>query len=752
MADDAQPGKSKKRPNSEVQKWLGIIKSYETEFKPWETRVDKILKRYRDEKRQDTSDNPPSRFNILWANVQTLVPATFARLPQPDVSRRFSDRDPVGRVAAMILERALDFEVQHYRDYRSTMKQSVTDRFLGGRGTSWARYEPHIKTGAEQSAPEGDQITEDTGEQLDYECAPVDYVHWKDFGHTVARTWEEVTAVWRKVYMTRDACVARFGEKKGNAIPLDATPEDMKRSEKANPELDEQKRACVYEIWDKENEEAVWLSKSQKDILDRKDDPLGLEDFFPCPKPLFATMTNESLIPVPDFTLYQDQANELDVCSDRIDGLLKALQVRGVYDASQGVEIARLFSDAGNTDLRPIKNWQAFAEKNGLKGAIDLVDLKPIADALKESYTAMEQIKNQVYEITGISDIIRGQTEASETATAQQLKGQYASLRLKALQQDVAQYATELLRLKAQIVSGFDPQTLMQIASVDQLAEADRQHIIPALQMLADKPLRNFRIDIAADSMVQIDEEAEKEDRVEFLTAVGTYIGKAAEVGAAAPMLVPLLMELLKFGVTGFKVGKSVEGTIDQALEQMKQQAAQPQQQRPDPEMAKVEIERQKAQVEAERGQQQMALEQEKASNDMNLQREKQAFDQQMQREQMERDMMLKDTMHQREMSQRETEASNNTVNDVKSAFGEHQNKVGKMVMQAQHERELGAVTQKQEEKAQSQQQGQDAVANVQREMQELAKSVQTLIEQLGRPKRIVRGPDGRASGVETVQ
>ena len=107
-----------------------------------------------------------------------------------------------------------------------------------------------------------------------------------------------------------------------------------------------EKRACVYEIWDKEEEEALWLSKSQKELLDRKPDPLNLADFFPCPKPLYATMTNESLIPVPDYTLYQDQANELDICADRIDGLLKALQVRGVYDASLGVEIARLFTDA----------------------------------------------------------------------------------------------------------------------------------------------------------------------------------------------------------------------------------------------------------------------------------------------------------------------------------------------------------------------------------------------------------------------
>jgi hypothetical protein len=590
-----------------VQKWLGAIKSYETEYAPWERRVDKILKRYRDENRQaGQSQNPRTKFNILWSNVQTLVPATFARLPQPDVSRRFSDRDPVGRVAALILERALDYEIQHYRDYRSTMKQCVMDRFLGGRGTAWARYEPHIKAASLQQPVDGTQVTEDAEgetpqqEALDYECAPVDYVHWKDFGHTVARTWEEVPAVWRKVYMGRQACVDRFGKKKGDKIPLDATPEDLKRADRENPELKEQQKACVYEIWDKDSQSAIWLSKSMKEVLDTVSagdvDEQGrprlprLEDFFPCPRPLYATMTNESLIPIPDFTLYQDQAAELDLAADRIDGLLKAMQVKGVYDGSLGPEIARLFTDADNTDLRAVKNWQAFAEKNGLKGAIDLVDLTPIAGALKETYLAMEQIKNQVYEITGISDIIRGQTEASETATAQQIKGQYATLRLRALQQDVAQFATELLRLKAQIVATFDPQTLVQISAAEQLAEADKQYVMPALQLIADRPLRNFRIEIAADTLVQIDEDKEKEQAVEFITGFGNYIKGAAEVGAMAPPLVPLLIEVLKWSVTKFKMGKTVEGTIDQALEQLKEQAAQPPP--PDP---KMEAERAKA-------------------------------------------------------------------------------------------------------------------------------------------------------------
>src|SRR3954463_3409718 len=151
---------AKEGVSDELQGWLDSISTYEREFKKWEGRVEKILKRYRDE-RNDRNDN--ARFNVLWSNVQTLVPATFSRLPVPDVTRRFKDNDPVGRVAALILERALDFEIQHYNDYRATLDQSVHDRFLGGRGTAWVRYEPHFKA-LPGKPDDGVQITEDADE------------------------------------------------------------------------------------------------------------------------------------------------------------------------------------------------------------------------------------------------------------------------------------------------------------------------------------------------------------------------------------------------------------------------------------------------------------------------------------------------------------------------------------------------------------------------------------------------------------
>jgi hypothetical protein len=624
---------------ADVQVWLSHISAYEREFKKWEGRNQKIIERYRDEKRK-TADSL-AKFNILWSNVQTLVPATFARLPQPDVSRRFKDNDPVGRVASLIIERALEFEIQNYPDYRQTLKATVYDRFLGGRGTAWARYEPHIRAAQVGEPQDGLTVTEDIDEpqeELDYECAPVDYVHWRDFGHTVARTWEEVTAVWRKVYMTREACVERFGEDVGGKIPLDSRPEDLKKGETLTN--DQYARALIYEIWNKEDKKALWLSKSLGKFVDEKADPLSVEGFFPCPRPLFATLTNDSLVPVPDFTLYQDQANELDTLAERISGLINALKVRGVYN-SEFTELQRLFTEGENNTLIPIKNFAAFAEKQGLKGAIDLVDLAPIAAALLAAYEAMEQVKQQIYDITGLADIVRGQSEASETATAQQIKGQYASMRLNSMKHEVAQFATEVLQLKAQIMCGkFDPETLLKISAADQLSEADQQLVPQALEMLKSNPMRSFRIEIAADSLVQMDEEQEKKGRMEMLEAVGGYLQKALPVIQTAPEVAPMVIELMKFGVTAFKVGKGVEGMIDETLDKIKAgieaKAGQPPP--PNPEMVKIQAEQQAEQARLQADQQ---AEMARAQADLAIERAKMQMQNDMERQRLGMEMQF---------------------------------------------------------------------------------------------------------------
>jgi F0F1-type ATP synthase membrane subunit b/b' len=557
----------------------------------------------------------------LWSNVQTLRPAVYAKLPKADISRRFGDNDPVGRVASQLIERAIDFEIEHYPDYRATMNYCVEDRFLGGRGTAWLRYEPHTAPiGLED---DGVSITPNIEqgegappplEKIEYECAPVDYVHWRDFGHSTARTWEEVTCVWRWVYMTREALVERFGEEVARKIPLDQGPEPL-NAYNENKRL--YNRAKICELWDKESEKVYWFSKGMPEIIDERDDPLGVEGFFPCPKPLYATTTSDTLVPVPDFVLYQDQAMELDILSDRIDGLVKSLRVRGVYDASQPA-LQRLMTEGDNNALIPVDKWMAFSEKGGLKGSIDLLPLDTLANALIQCYRAREDIKSQIYEITGISDIIRGASYASETATAQQIKGQYAGLRLRSMQEDVALFASELIRLKAQVMCAkYQPETILAYAAAQQMTPADQQLIPQALELLRDKPLRNFRVDIAADSLVMLDENQNKQDRMQFLQAFGGFLAQALPVGQASPQMVPMMMELLRFGMQAFKAARPIEGQIDATLQQLQQAA---QQQQPDEQAQGKQAElQQKGQVEQSRMQMESALQQAKLQQQMQM-------------------------------------------------------------------------------------------------------------------------------------
>jgi F0F1-type ATP synthase membrane subunit b/b' len=754
-----------------VQKWLHAVAAYDGDFKKWEQRTQKIIKRYRDDNRsQATSET--AKFNILWSNVQTLIPAVYARLPKADVSRRFGDNDQVGRVASQLIERALDFEIEHYPDFRATMKYCVEDRFLGGRGVAWVRYEPHVRA---QDIPEdGVQVTEDVDEpeegmqtdatagevepmeEIEYECAPTDYVHWKDFGHSLARTWEEVTCVWRWVYMTREALIERFGDEMGKKIPFDAGPDTLKTYGQSTKE---HTRAKICELWDKESGKVYWFSKSMPELIDERDDPLELQGFFPCARPLYSTMTSDTLVPVPDFVLYQDQAVELDILSDRIDGLVKALRVRGVYDASQPA-LQRLMTEGENNALIPVDKWMAFGEKGGLKGSIDLLPLDTLADALLQCYRARTEIKNQIYEITGLSDIIRGSTMASETATAQQIKGQYASLRLRAMQEDVAMFATELLRLKTEVIcSKFQPQTILMYAAAQQMQPADQQLIPQALELLKDNPLRSFRIDVAADSLVQMDEQQVKRDRIEFIQAFGGFLKEALPVAQASPAITPMLVEVMKFGIGAFKQSKPIEGALDAALDQLKQQQAQPQQPRPDPEMMKLQAQQQADQM---RAQADVQAAQAKAQIDAQIQQAK--IQAEMQIEQMKAQAAAQTEAQRQQydaaMAQQKLQ-SEEQFNRWKTEL-EAATKIMVARIAANPNLDIPAIEAQQAasekitmELGDHVKMAIDRMAGMHDAM--LGRHDQTMnqmggmMQMLAAPKRIVRGPDGRAAGVEII-
>lgn len=614
-------------PQPLLEYYRALITQYERASSKWKTRSKKIIKRYLDERPEGQAS--ALKYNILWSNVQTLQPLIYAHTPKPEVDRRFLDKDPVGRKASEVLERCIRYFVSTTA-FGSTMRQTRDDYLLVGRGTSWVRYVPTIKA---------TQITDDTtAEAIEYEEVMSDYVHWEDFGHNVARTWEEVEVVWRIVYMTRPQMKAR-GFADWNSVPLDFADKDLK-----DVPGEEGKKATVYEIWDKGKREVFWLTKSHPAILDRKADPLKLDKFFPCPSPIFATLANGSLIPVPDYVEYQDQATEIDNLTGRIAAMQKALKAAGVYDASQK-EVGRLLSEGVDNQLIPVDSWAALNEKGGLANAIQLLPMMEVAQTLMSLYEAREKAKADLYEITGMSDIIRGATNPNETATAQNIKSNFASQRLTERQRAVQRFARNIIEIMGNVIARhFTLETIQKISGVKMLTAEQKQQIqmmqqaaaqpqsaqvpqdtsgrtnqppaqqqgmgvVPSIPsevlelmgeptwdevyaLFRDNPDRSFRISIETDSTVDSDRDQETQERVQFLQAVGGFL-QQAEQAAAQPVLAPMVGRMLEFGVRGFKVGRELEGVIDETVEKITKQAQEPQPEKPDPEMAKVQSQQQ---------------------------------------------------------------------------------------------------------------------------------------------------------------
>jgi hypothetical protein len=696
MADAPAPS------GTQSEKWLfwhgeleqaRKVKGYDQ----WQTRAKKIIKRYRDERSdagdtQDSAGNDSSRFNILWSNVQTLMPALFSKTPKPVVQRRYLDSDDVGRTATVILERALMYELDDGL-YAGAMRRVVLDRLLPGRGVAWVRYEPRFTPmpGKTQEAVEdetapAEQVLgedakgeegegEDSGqveEEVASESTPIDYIDWKDFDTSPARTWEECWWISKTVHMTRAELVKRW-PKIGAKIPLDYSPsEGDKQQPGSNAGKDQGKRAKIKEIWNKRDRKVIWLSESwSEDILEEKPDPLKLEGFYPTPRPLFATLTNDSLIPVPDFYEYQDQATELDDLTARIAAVTKAIKVAGVYDASVP-ELSRMFEEGFENRLVPCDNMAEFAQKAGATGmgSIWLLPVKDLVQVLTELYVAREAVKQSLYEITGISDIVRGaqSTGGAKTATEQRIKGQFASMRLNDMQAEVSRFARDLLRIMGEIISEhFDPMTLFMISGYEQWAKDQwppedapqppmmghnggppmgppqapgappagmqpgmmapdpaqiaRQKAAEmfqrAVKLLKDEKLRGFRIEIETDSLIEADKQEVQKARSEFLAAVGQFLTQAVPLGQALPEFMPLLGKMLLFAVRGFSASRDLESAFEQMIGDLQKKAKNPSPPPPSPEQIKAESE--KAMADAKLQQMNAQMQADKQRNDMQL-------------------------------------------------------------------------------------------------------------------------------------
>ena len=746
--------------------WHDQIEHATKVFDKWEKRGQKVVRRYRDER--DAIEMPRMKFNILWSNISVLFPALYGRQAKPEVSRRYMDQDPVGRMACTMLERVVEYEVTQFSDFDGAMRGVVEDRLLPGRGTAWLRYEPVIVSEAPEpmmptmeGTEEGAQITDvEEIERVDSAHSPVDYVYWQDFIHSPARHWEEVWWVARWVYMTKDEGIERFGDVFKN-VPMQSQADDVDSKNPMTAKSAYGKKAKVAEIWNKRTKKVCWIAKGYPQALDERDDPLELEEFFPCPKPLLATTTNGSLIPVPDYCEYEDQAQELDNLTQRIYLLVKACKAVGVFNA-EFKELGRMFSEGVDNKLFPVTAWAAMSEKGGLKGAIDMMDTSAIIKTLQQLYASREVVKQSIYEIMGISDILRGASNASETLGAQQLKANFGSLRLRASQGDVARFATDLFRMKAQIVCKFyPPELIVEMSGVMNTPEGqDPQLLQAAIQMLSNSTIRDFHIQVEADSLAQIDEQAEKQNAQEAVSAIGGFLEASLPMMQGAPEMLPMMSEMLLFLVRRYRAGRGLEGAIEKSMKALEDKAKQMQQQPPpNPEMMKLQAEQQaeqmrmqaQAQTEQMKVQAQGQIEQTKAQLEMQMQQAEQQATLQLEqmKEQFAQAMANQELqVKAREMQGREEYERWKTELDAATKIMVAQINAKAGLDQLSMNAQIAASEEIEANLGDGMSEAMNRLADMHGQT---VNQINGVMQMIAAPKRIVRGADGRASGVEII-
>ena len=469
--------------------WKAQVKSVDEANARWHKRGDKIVKRYKDE-RDQAAEEGTRRLNMLWSNVQIIHPAIYGRRPLPIAERRFLDHDPVGRLSAQMIERALRNEIEE-NGYHGAVRRAVLDYLLPGRGQCWVRYEPEIGPGISltpsspldmrdsQGEIIGDELLEDektekleeTGEQVLSESCPIDYIQWKDFYMfpARARTWNEVTAIGKKVYLSKTECIERFGEEIGKKIQPDASLSVAERQENLSittfQDQNERKR-ILHEIWNKADRRVYWVSTGYDHLCDLADDPLELRGFFPVPEPLSATTTNDSLIPVPDYIEYQDQAIQIDELTQRISLLTKACKVAGVYDGANR-PLKRLLDESVENELIPVDDWVRYGDKGGVAGAISFLPLKEIMETIDVLMSVKEKMLQDLDRVTGISDVLRGTTDGRETMGGTRLKTNNAGTRIDERRNEVARFARDVIRLVSEIIGKhFSSKSIIEISGV----------------------------------------------------------------------------------------------------------------------------------------------------------------------------------------------------------------------------------------------------------------------------------------------
>lgn len=536
------------------QRWLSRIKASETREDDWMKTAERAENIYL----CNNEGGQAPHFNILFSNVETIVPSIYNSTPKPEIRARHGNlEDPLAKQVSELFERAITAQIDDSR-LDIEIEQGAQDAYTAGRSIVRVKFDADEME--QEPLIEMDPMT---GEPILIEQEPIavnekilfENVSWRDYRQGPAKRWRDLPWVaYRHEVSTEEKDRLEDG---GMGAVYDEKRDD----------IDEDQDCTIWEIWCKESRRVLYVVADSGRVLDIKDDPLGLTGFFPQPAPVQPITPTGKLTPVCPLAAYEALAKELDQTTRRINAIVKGLKVRGAIagDAQAIQEVAQ----AGDNELVAVGNLEGLVAAGGLAKAVMWWPIETAIQVLRELYVQRDQTKQAIYEITGISDIVRGQSSSSETAAAQKIKTQWGSLRIKKMQRGIERQVRDLFVLSAEIISQhFSAPTLQQMTGIE---------ITPEMQQALNSPLNHYRINVESDSTIRADLTKSRGEMSEFLQGTAQFFATMQPIVQSAPEAAGPLAKMYAAFAQQFNLGKSAEDALDQFVQMAEQAAQQPQ-------------------------------------------------------------------------------------------------------------------------------------------------------------------------------
>jgi len=572
-----------------------------------------------------TLDKIDDKVSLIHATVDVLRPLVYSDTPQPLIRRRFrgdgNSTDHTAMMSAEVGQRMAQFFIDT-SDFDNAMMGARDDWLIAGRGGVRVSYSAEFADIEITDPTTGQPVALEVKTSED---VSVNYSPWERTLLAPASSWVKMPWLAFENPMTRKDIEDRFGEEKAANISFDTkgltdasrAPGDDDRNRNTASIADTETGALtkspfdttmVWEIQNKQSGEVIWWCEGYtNDVLDRADDFLNLEKFYPCPKPLLAATKNDEMTPRPDIRYYENRASEIELATKKIRSILKAISISGLFPGTMTDEIKKILE--GENQMVPVQEWIALMEKGGTANIIQWLPLQAMLEAINALLLLRNQAKDAMFEASGVSDVMRAQGDPNETATAQQIKGRYAGLRLAERQSEMAMYARDVIRLMLEIgLEHFDDETIADICGLElPMTEAEREQMVAqeqaiqqqyqqtmqvhqlaqqagiqvgppppepkkqkipetsyeaVLKRLRDDFKRKITVTIETQSTVLADEQADKEARVEFLGSFATFVQQIAPMAQSGQFDFKVMKELLLFGVRGFPKSRTLESLI----------------------------------------------------------------------------------------------------------------------------------------------------------------------------------------------